>query len=49
MKKREFMRIIIKDIVVKGNDVTINFLQTDEKFLFPTGEYCKWDIDVFKK
>lgn len=41
MKKREFMRIIIKDIIVKGNDVTINFLQTDEKFLFPKGKDCK--------
>lgn len=41
MKKREFMRIIIKDIVVKGNDVVINFLQTDEKFLFPKGKDCK--------
>ena len=41
MKKREFMRIIIKDIIVKGNDVIINFLQTDEKFLFPKGKDCK--------
>lgn len=41
MKKREFMRLIIKDIVVKGDEVIVNYLQTDDRLSFPTGEYCK--------
>ena len=41
MKKRGFMRLIIKDIVVKGDEVIVNYLQTDDKLSFPTGEYCK--------
>jgi len=48
MKKRELMRIIIKDIVVKGNDVIINFLQTDDKFLFPKGKDCKCNGNILE-